>query len=217
MRVAPPTNRPISGRRENLRIPARLLGGSLNRDFGISSGIHEGGLLDSSGAFFDGSIARFVEVFRRKRGREIGRLRRPAGKWAASGSRPDNKSPDFAPTRKSAISGGAVREIRKSGFRDLVRNSWGGGLLDSGGAFSDVSVACFTGVSGENGARKSTACADRRGPAFESRPAHKSPDFGKTRKSAISGDVVEGIRKSGFRDLGRTSYWGSIELRRLVF
>ena len=60
------------------------------------------------------------------------------------------------------------------------------------------------GVSGENGVRKSTSCADRRGPAFEGRPAHKSPDFGPTRKSAISGDIVGEIRKSGFRDLVRT-------------
>ena len=44
-----------------------------------------------------------------------------------------------------------------------------------------------------------------RGPAFESRPAHKSPDFGPTRKSPISGDFVGEIRKSGFRDLVGTS------------
>ena len=55
-----------------------------------------------------------------------------------------------------------------------------------------------------------TNCAGQRGAAFESRPAHKSPDFGSTRKSAISGDVVEGIRKSGFRDLVMASYGGGI-------
>ena len=43
------------------------------------------------------------------------------------------------------------------------------------------------------------------GPAFERRPAHKSPDFGPTRKSAISGDIVEEIRKAGLPDLVRTS------------
>ena len=63
-------------------------------------------------------------------------------------------------------------------------------------------------VSGKNGVRKLPDCADRRAPAFESRPAHKSPDFGPTRKSAISGDIVGGIRKSGFRDLVRMSYGG---------
>ena len=55
-------------------------------------------------------------------------------------SRPANKSPDFGPPRKSAISGD-VGEIRKSGFRDLVGNSRGGGILVPGGAFSDVSAA----------------------------------------------------------------------------
>ena len=41
-------------------------------------------------------------------------------------------------------------------------------------------------------------CADRRGSAFESRAAHKSPDFGPMRKSAIAGDIVGRGRKSGF-------------------
>ena len=50
-----------------------------------------------------------------------------------------------------------------------------------------------------------TTCADRRGPAFENRPAHKSPAFGPMRKSTISGDVVGEVRESGFRDLVRTS------------
>ena len=67
------------------------------------------------------------------------------------------------------------------------------------------------GVSGGNGVRKLTVCADRRGSVFESHPARESPDFGPTRKSAISGDIVEEIRKSGFRDLVRMSkggvYW----------
>ena len=78
LRVAPPTNRPISGWRENPRFPERLLGKSGNRDFGISSGIHGGGLLDSGGAFSDVPIACFGAGFRRKRGPKIDRLRRPA-------------------------------------------------------------------------------------------------------------------------------------------
>ena len=57
LRAAPPTNRPISGRRENLRFPATLLGKSGNRDFGISSGCHGGGLLGPGGAFRDVSVA----------------------------------------------------------------------------------------------------------------------------------------------------------------
>ena len=59
----------------------------------------------------------------------------------------------------------------------------------------------------------------RRGPAFEGLPAHKLPDFGPTRKSATPGEIVGEIRKSGFRDLVRTSYGGgeSIGFRRLVF
>ena len=78
--------------------------------------------------------------------------------------------------------------------------------MDSGGAFFRVSVARFgEGVSGENVVPKSTNCADRRGAAFESRPAHKSPDFGLARKSAVSGEIVGEIRKSGFRDLVRNS------------
>ena len=63
-------------------------------------------------------------------------------------------------------------------------------------------------VTGENGVRKLTTCADRRGRAFESRPAHKSPDFAATQKSAISGDIVGDVRKSGFRELVRMSCGG---------
>ena len=79
----------------------------------------------------------------------------------------------------------------------------GGGLLDSGGAFSDDSVACLEGAPGEDGVRQLTNCANRRRPAFESRPAHTSPDSGPTRKSAVSGNTVGEIRKSGFRDIAR--------------
>ena len=56
-------------------------------------------------------------------------------------------------------------------------------------------------VSSENGVWKLANCADRRGAMFESRPAHKSPDSWLTRKSAISGEIVGDIRKSGFRGL----------------
>ena len=52
-------------------------------------------------------------------------------------------------------------------------------------------------VSGGNGARKLTNCSDRRGPALERRPVRNSPNFGPTRKSAISGDTVGEIRESG--------------------
>ena len=87
MRVAPPTSRPISGRRENLRFPATLLGKSGNRDFGIPSGCHWGGVS-------------WIPAFR----------------------------------------------FLTSPPRVLYK------------------------ASGENGVRKLTTCADRRGPAFESRP-----------------------------------------------
>ena len=63
----------------------------------------------------------------------------------------------------------------------------------------------LVGVFGENRVQKLTNCAERRGYASESRPAHKSPDFGPTRKSAVSGEIVGEIRKSGFRDLVRNS------------
>ena len=48
-----------------------------------------------------------------------------------------------------------------------------------------------------------TNCADRRGSACESRPAHKSSDFGLTRKSAVSGEIVGEIPKSGVRHIVR--------------
>ena len=106
--------------------------------------------------------------------------------------------------------GDLVGGIRKSGFRDPVRMSSVGGLLDSGGAFSDVSVACLEGASGEDGVRQLTNCANRRRPAFESRPAHTSPDSGPTRKSAVSGNTVGEIRKWGFRDIARAPWRGGV-------
>ena len=77
LRVAPPTNRPIPGLCENLRFPEALLRKSGNRDLVRNS--HGGGLLDSGGAFSDVSVACLLAGFRRKRGPEIDRLRRPAG------------------------------------------------------------------------------------------------------------------------------------------
>ena len=144
MRAAPPTNRPILGRRENLRFPATFLRKSGNRDFGISSGCHMGGAYWIPAARSLASPPRVSEgVSGENGGRKLYQLRRPAG--PAFESCPAHRSPDFGPTRKSAISGDTVGEIRRSGFRDLVGTSWGGWLLDSGGAFSDVSDACFRG------------------------------------------------------------------------
>ena len=64
--------------------------------------------------------------------------------------------------------------------------------------FPTSALLVAAGVSGENGVRKVTNCADQRAPVFESRPAHKSPDFGLTRKSAIPADIFGEIRKSEF-------------------
>ena len=63
----------------------------------------------------------------------------------AFGRRPAHTSPDFVPMRKSSISGEVVGDAWKSGLRDLVRMSYGRGLLDSGGARSDVLAARFSG------------------------------------------------------------------------
>ena len=99
-------------------------------------------------------------------------------------------------------------------------------------------------VPGGNGARKLTFRADRRGPAFESHRAHKSPDFGLPRKSAMSGGNVgesgnrsfgipSGVRGGAFsgeirgaslheipsginRDIVK-NYWRAIGFRRRVF
>ena len=125
MRAAPPTNRPISGRRRNLRFPETLSGKSGNRDFGISSGIHRGGgLLDSGGAFSDVSAKCLLAGFRRTRGPEIDRLRRPAGVRIRESPRPQIAR--FRADARFAKSGDIVGAIRKSGFRDLVGNSCGG-------------------------------------------------------------------------------------------
>ena len=79
MRSAPPVDRPISGRRDNLRFPKTLLGESGSRDFEFSPGGHMGGgLSDSGGARSDVSVACFIGGLRRTQGPEIDQLRRPA-------------------------------------------------------------------------------------------------------------------------------------------
>ena len=132
-------------------------------------------------------------------------------------SRPAHTSPDFGPARKSAIPGdtvGGSLEIGISGSRRDVR----GGVFWIPAARVLASPSrVLQELSSENGARKLTNCADRRGPAFEGRLAEKSPDFGPTRKSAISGNIVGEIRKSGFRGLVRMSWGGRIGFRRRVF
>ena len=80
MRVAPPTNRPISGRRENLRFPARLLGKSGNRDFGISSEIH--GAFSIRGPPSVGAVGQFPEpVFAGNLLRNTRRRHQNARRW----------------------------------------------------------------------------------------------------------------------------------------
>ena len=88
---------------------------------------------------------------------------------------------------------------------------WGGGVYQIPAAgFLPSPSHVSERVSGENGVRKLADCADRRGSAFEGRPAHKSPDCGLTRKSAVSGEIVGEIRKSGFRGPVRNSYGGGL-------
>ena len=135
-------------------------------------------------------------------------MRRPAGA---------QEPPDFGLMRKSAISGDIWKgpEIGLSGSRqDAIgaRKCFDFGVYWIPAArFATCPSRVLQGVTGENGVRILTDCADRRGPACESRPAHTSPVLGPTRRSAISGDSVRGIRKSGFRDLVRLSrgevYW----------
>ena len=86
----------------------------------ISSG---GGLSGSGGAFPKVSVARFGQRFPAKTGRKLSDCADP--REPAFESRLAHKSPDVGPTRKSGVSGGGVGEIRKSGFRDVVRGSWG--------------------------------------------------------------------------------------------
>ena len=79
------------------------------------------------------------------------------------------------------------------------------GLWAPAAGFTASPPRVLTGFSGENGARKLTTFAARWWYASESRPAHRSPDLGPTRKFAIPGDLSGEIRKSGFRDLVRAS------------
>ena len=118
-------------------------------------------------------------VFGENGGRELTNCAERRG--SAFQIRPARKTPDFWPTRISAISGDIAGETRKSGFQDLDRNlRGGGGLLHSGGASPDVSVArCIEGFA-RNGVRELTNYADRRGSAYDSRPAQKSPEIGPT-------------------------------------
>ena len=125
-------------------------------------------------------------------------------------SRPAHKSPDTGQTQKSALSGDRVGEVRKSGFRDPAGTSGGRSIGFRRGVFWRLRRAFYRRFPAKTGARKLTNCADRREPAFESRPAHKSPDFGPTRISAISRGIVGGIRKSGSRDLVRASRGGGL-------
>ena len=87
----------------------------------------------------------------------------------------DRRGPAFESPRSQAARFRADAKIR-----DLRRRRGGNPEIGvstgrHGGALSDVPVACLEGVCGANGVQKLTNCADRRGPAFESRPAHRSP------------------------------------------
>ena len=142
MRAAPPTSRPISIRCGNLRFPATVSGSSGSRDFGISTGRHEGGVYRIPAACSATSPPRvFGEDggFRRRRGPETDYLRRPAGARICEPPRPhvarfraDAKICDFQ------RQGWGSPEAGISGSRQDVM---GGGLSDSGGAFCGVSVA----------------------------------------------------------------------------
>ena len=158
--------------------------------------------MDPGGAFPDVSVARFTGGHRRRRGPEIDQLRRPAGARVLEPPRPqvarfraDAKICDFRRHCRGSP------EIGISGTRQDAKGA--------AARFATSSSRVLQGVPGENGVRKLTTRADRRGPAFESRPAPKSPDFWPMRKSAISGDIVGEIRKSGIRDLARIS-WGDL-------
>ena len=183
-----PTSRPISGRCEDMRFSATLLEKSGSRDSGTPSGCH-GGVYRIPAARFPAPPSRVSKGVSGENG--VGELTTCAGRRGpASESRPAHRSPDFGPMRKSTISGDTV-----------------GGISGSGNCFPTSPSRVFQDVPGENEVQKLTTCADQRGPAFGNRPARRSPDFGPTRKYAISGDIVGGIRESGFRDLVRNS-WG---------
>ena len=173
MRVGPPTSRPISGRREDLRFPAALLGKSGIR--GPVRKLYGGGLLDSGGAFAGVSVARFREGFRRKRGPETDHLRRPEGARIRGSPRPH-----VARFRADAT----ICDFRRHRWRRPEIGISGSRQDVMGGVYWIPAARLLTSPSRvvqeipvENGARMLTPCANRRGPAFESRPAHTSPDF----------------------------------------
>ena len=170
--------------------------------------------MGSGGAFCDVSVARFTDGFRENGVRKSTNCADRRG--PACESRPAHKSLGPGPTRRSAISGDSVRGIRKSGILDPGRMSGREVYRIPAKRVLTSPSRVLQKVSGDNGARKLTNCADRRGPAFESRPAHTSPDFGPMRKSANPGDIAGGNRKSGSRDIVRTSWGGSIGFRRRV-
>ena len=122
--------------------------------------------------------------------------------------RPARTSRDFGPTRQSAISGGIVGEPGNRNFGISPGRHVGGVYWIPAARFLTSPSRVLQEIPVENEVRQLTTCADRRGPAFESRPARKPPDFGPARKSASSGDTARGIWKSGSRDLDRTSWGG---------
>ena len=128
-------------------------------------------------------------------------------------SRPAHKSPDFGLTRESATSG----DIGKSGNRDFEISSriHGGGLLDFGGAFSDVSAVCL----GKSSRRKLIPEPDRlRRPAGVRVREPPRPQVARFRADAGICDFRRPweIRKSGFRDLVTNSWGRPIRFRRRV-
>ena len=168
MRVAPPTNRPISCRREDVGFSGDIsLRKSGIRNLGISSEIHGVGVLDSGVVFGGAPVACFRAGFRRKRGPKTGQWRRPAGGRVLESFRPqigrfrvDAKMWDFPETFPQKFMALVYRILASCSVAPP----------------SHVSER----VSGENGVRKWASGVDRRGAAFWSRPAHKSPDFGPT-------------------------------------
>ena len=188
-----PTSRPISRRCEDMRFSATLLEKSGSRDSGTPSGCH-GGVYRIPAARFPAPPSRVSKGVSGENG--VGELTTCAGRRGpASESRPAHRSPDFGPMRKSTISGDTV-----------------GGISGSGNCFPTSPSRVLQGVSSENGVRKLTNCADRRGSAFESHPIR-----GRRENLRFLATLFGGIRKSGFRDLVRMSWGRSIGFWQRVF
>ena len=83
-----------------------------------------GGILVSVGAFPDVCVACLEGVPGKNGARKSPNCANRRGSVFGSGLA--RKSLDFGPTPKSVISGDILGDIRKSGFRDLVRMSYGG-------------------------------------------------------------------------------------------